>query len=75
MHLEDLKKHPGWEEAKQILTDCIDEEYNLIAYTGVDDNIVGQEYKAMRKAKNIVRRAIARIEGAKNFGTKPRIIR
>jgi hypothetical protein len=73
--INEITKHPEWENVKTVMEESVDEEFKLIAYNGIDDSIVGQEYKAMRKAKNMIKRIISKIENANAFGNKPRVIR
>ncbi len=66
--LQSMVKSQGWQEAKCILEKCVSEERESITYKNVDDAVVGQEYKALRLAKNIVTRAISKIENSTNLG-------
>ena len=70
--LKDFKKSKDWQEIKMIFKDFVEEEKKQIAYRNVDDRIVGQEYKAMRIAKNIVSRVIKKVENQTEIKQKPK---
>jgi hypothetical protein len=70
--LKDFSKSKEWQEAKELLLDCVNDEKKDIVLRNVDDKLVGQEYRAITTAKRMVKRFIRKVEGTLDFKEKPK---